>query len=668
MRLNNIETLTEELKNLPPLFQHQKQALEATRLSNRALIIRGAGSGKTRIGEEILNDTLSKDTFALWICPANLINQTSKSLSGVGFTVSIFSKENKTIPKGSVVIASYDMVKRYLPIFTVIQWDICIIDEFHRTRNKGTVINEASWKIQKNCKKLYALTATPFNNTQDDFFELISIVVGQDLVKKLKKSIKFKEKKKGIFSSLLRLFLGKKKETDEVRAKIIWNKKTILEIFSKFVDYASPETYIHSIQRPTANTVIKDIELSYEELQEYDAIYKNKNIKNKEMAYRQTLLTDNSSKIKTAVLDIKRILSNPEKRIIVFSNFVEYGLGSLEKLLQANNIPYRIFKGDNSSVERSTTEKEFAEGKIPVLLISPSGFEGLDLKGTTDCIVLDPHYNPAKTEQLVSRGLRAGSTVKEVNIYHYRAVSSKLKIPTIDEKILGSAKKKEAKNTAMEKMVGDTVKKKELKEEAEAFSLDTLSSLRTFLERVRYCDSHLQKLGAGSARIVYAYNENSVLKLAKNSSGISQNTAEDDYVKQKYSSVAKVKKSNNEGKWIIMELATRAKERDFLRLAGIPFSLYVEYMRFKDSESSGRKPRNTFSTEDFRKLSSSRFINDLQNLIMDYDMPIGDLLRVSSWGIVKRNGREKLVLVDYGFDREAYQERFDKVKNHFRGY
>ena len=131
MRLNNIETLKEELENLPPLFQHQKQALEATRLSNRALIIRGAGSGKTRIGEEILNDTLSKDTFALWICPANLINQTSKSLSGVGFTVSIFSKENKTIPKGSVVIASYDMVKRYLPIFTVIQWDICIIDEFH---------------------------------------------------------------------------------------------------------------------------------------------------------------------------------------------------------------------------------------------------------------------------------------------------------------------------------------------------------------------------------------------------------------------------------------------------------------------------------------------------------------------------------------------------------
>jgi superfamily II DNA or RNA helicase len=668
MKLNNIETLTEELKNLPPLFQHQKQALETTRISDRALIIRGAGSGKTRIGEEILNDVLTKDKFALWICPANLINQTSKSLSNVGFTVSVFSKETRLIKKGTVTIASYDMVKRYVNTFTSLQWDVCIVDEFHRTRNKGTVVNEATWKIQKNCKKLYALTATPFNNTQDDFFELLSIVVGQDIVKKLKKSIRFKEKRKGLFASLLRMFFGKKKETDEIQAKIIWNKKNILEVFSTFVDYAPPESYLGSIQRPTANTIIKDIELSYEEVKQYDEIYRNKNIKNKEMAYRQILLSDNSSKIKTAIYDIKNILKNPDRKIIVFSNFVESGLGSLEKALQSYNIPYKIFKGDNSPVERNTIEKEFAEGKISVLLISPSGFEGLDLKGTTDCIVLDPHYNPAKTEQIVSRGLRAGSSVKEVNIYHYKAVSSKLKIPTIDEKILSSAKKKEVKNTAMEKMIGDTTKKKELKEEASPFSLDTLSSLKTFLERIRYCDANLKKLGAGSSRIVYSYNEKTVLKLAKNSSGISQNSAENDYIKQKYSCMAKVKKADPEDKWILMEAATKAKERDFLRLMGVPFTLFQEFMRFKDAENSGKRPKNTFSPEDFRKLSSNKTLQELQNLILDFDMPIGDLLRTSSWGIVQRNKKEKLVVIDYGFDRDAYQEKFDKVRNHFRGY
>lgn len=457
--LRNAGLLNEEL---PPMFPHQKKAVKTSGLTDFALIIRGAGSGKTRIGIEIVKKNL-KNNNVIWICPASLIQQTMSKFKEADLPVNRYTSQEDNIEKGKVNFVSYDLLKRNISKFTKIKWDLCISDEFHRTRNEGTVVNEATWQLRKKCKKFYALTATPFNNYNKDFFEVLSIVVGVDVSRRLESSIKFKGKKNKLIFKIQKFFMKKlfgKEIENKIQAKLTLNRSTILTIINEYIDYVEPEEYLKTIGRPNANTKFVPVELSKEEVKLYKRILKSRKIQNKEMALRMFVLSKGSSKIEKATSQIRQIIGKENKKVIIFSNFVKSGLGSLANTLKENGIKYKIYKGSTNKKERKKIMADFEIGKINVLLISPSGFEGLDLKGTTDCIVLDPHYNPAKTEQIISRGLRADSEVKEVNIYHYYVTSKKLKVPTIDEKIIASSSNKKDINTAMRDLLKDKKKEK----------------------------------------------------------------------------------------------------------------------------------------------------------------------------------------------------------------
>ena len=67
-----------------------------------------------------------------------------------------------------------------------------------------------------------------------------------------------------------------------------------------------------------------------------------------------------------------------------------------------------------------------------------------------------------------------------------------------------------------------------------SFNMAEFKTLTTFAERIRYCQTRLQSISSGSARIVYKIGNEKVLKLAKSRKGIAQNEAEGgDYYKSK---------------------------------------------------------------------------------------------------------------------------------------
>lgn len=440
--------------DLPPMYAHQRKAVETAELTDAALIVRGAGSGKTRIGIEIVKRNL-KNNYVLYICPASLVSQTIADYKEAGIEAYRYDGAD-TFEKGKLTVVSYDMLKRRIELFSSIKWSLGISDEFHRTRTKGALVNEATWVVRKSCKKFYALTATPFNNYNAEFFELLSIVIGVDIAKRLQQSLRLKGKRSGIFFNLYNFmvkFLFGKKVDNKMKAKFILNRKTIEQILSAYIDYVEPEEYLKNIRRPEAVSKIEKVELTDKEITYYKKILSSRKIPNKEMFLRTFLLGEGSSKINRAVNQIREIIKDRSRKVIVFSNFVDKGLGTLSQELKKKNIKHEIYKGSTPREVRNEIKKNFTDGDLNVLLISPSGFEGLNLKGTTDCIVLDPHYNPAKTEQIISRGLRAGSSIKSVNIFHYCSVSRKLKKPTIDEKIMRVSGRKQEINTAMEDML-----------------------------------------------------------------------------------------------------------------------------------------------------------------------------------------------------------------------
>ena len=53
------------------------------------------------------------------------------------------------------------------------------------------------------------------------------------------------------------------------------------------------------------------------------------------------------------------------------------------------------------------------------------------------------------------------------------------------------------------------------------------------------------------------------------------------------------------------------------------------------------------------------FCYDIFNYIGNYDIQFQDLLRLNSYGIVNRNGEEKIVIIDYGLTNKVYSNYYD---------
>jgi len=97
---------------------------------------------------------------------------------------------------------------------------------------------------------------------------------------------------------------------------------------------------------------------------------------------------------------------DPNYRGVVYSNYLEGGLTPLARMLKGRGVDAGLFHGGVPKSERKKLVEAFNAGKLPVLMISSSGSEGLDLKGTKHIAVTEPHFNMPKIDQIIGRGVR----------------------------------------------------------------------------------------------------------------------------------------------------------------------------------------------------------------------------------------------------------------------
>lgn len=102
----------------------------------------------------------------------------------------------------------------------------------------------------------------------------------------------------------------------------------------------------------------------------------------------------------------RAIAENPEHRAVVYSNYLQAGLGPYQALLDKHQIPYASFTGEMGRGEREQAVRDYNRGKLRALLVSSAGGEGLDLKGTRQLQLLEPHFNEEKLKQVIGRGIR----------------------------------------------------------------------------------------------------------------------------------------------------------------------------------------------------------------------------------------------------------------------
>ncbi len=173
-------------KNLAYNLPHQQEgALKILRdLDGRALLADEVGLGKTITAGMVLKECIVRGFIkkALILTPPSLVNQWKDELT-TKFNLN-FKEVNKESEweNAGLAIASIDKVKNFNTSTNEfkhskaheIYWDIIIIDEAHKLKDKKTF----RWKFVDRLKKkrLLLLTATPFQNDLIELYNLLSLL------------------------------------------------------------------------------------------------------------------------------------------------------------------------------------------------------------------------------------------------------------------------------------------------------------------------------------------------------------------------------------------------------------------------------------------------------------------------------------------------------------
>lgn len=189
------------------------------------------------------------------------------------------------------------------------------------------------------------------------------------------------------------------------------------------------------------------------------------------------------------------------------------------------------------------------------------------------------------------------------------------------------------------------------------FSMDEFKQLNSFNARIKYCQERLKRISSGTSRIVYQIDDEKVLKLAKNKKGVAQNEVEIQYSSSDYP-VAEIFDYDEDNLWTEMELARPLTPKKFQEITGFKWSDYQIAIHNYGIDAMGTA-RDRIYKQDIdpsivEAMWDDEFTYNMFQYIGDAQIPVGDLKRLSSYGIVKRNDYDTIVIIDYGLTDNVY--------------
>ena len=189
-----------------------------------------------------------------------------------------------------------------------------------------------------------------------------------------------------------------------------------------------------------------------------------------------------------------------------------------------------------------------------------------------------------------------------------------------------------------------------------SWNIEEFKKLNSFTKRVEYCNTHLKRLAAGSSRIVYMVDNEKVLKLAKNKKGLAQNEVEIEYGNYYDLSgiVAKVFESDENNLWVEMELAKKVTPNIFKNVVGVSFDEYANAMKYNYFTNIKPNRYPTAKPKNMDEMWDNEFVYEMLSFLANYDIPVGDLGRLSTYGLVNRDGSDTIVMIDYGLTNDVY--------------
>lgn len=413
------------------------------------------GSGKTLTILEAIKRVQELDpkgkSKQLVITPASLTTNIHKEMK----------KHDVGIDPSRVESISYEKAVNDAMRLSHTQYSLVALDEAHKLRNTGTkrfaklnkLIDRADYKL--------LATATPIYNSPSDISPLVNLVSGEKLLPTNRGLFEgryvteVKSPKKGLLGSMI----TGPAAPNTIRIKNGTELKQILQMYVDNYSLRDDPSSSESFPGSTHHTIETHMSPEQEKVYKYlegnipylirMKIRNNLPLDKKEsaalnafsMGVRQAsnsikpyTLHDNverSPKLTKAVSELARhAATTPNFKAVVYSNYLKAGLEDYSDALIDARMDHIVYHGGLNKKQKDQAVLDYNSGKIPVLLISSSGAEGLDLRGTKLIQILEPHFNNSKIQQVTGRGIRFNSHAhlpeeeRHVIVQHYLSTFS----------------------------------------------------------------------------------------------------------------------------------------------------------------------------------------------------------------------------------------------------
>jgi SNF2 family DNA or RNA helicase len=477
---------------------HQREAIERLHANNGSLLLmHGTGTGKTPTSlygvESLREKGMATRTLAVVPAPLreNYLNDGVHKFTdrkGVKFgpkgeagSIHISGR----VPKADYYVVSNEMFRKdpdaYLKATGA---DTIVWDEAHKGRSDQSRNYQAMRAARSKVKNFIGLTATPVVNHPRDLVPLVDIVTdGKHQLGTPQQFDKlFTTTQTQIHGPWARFGIG-----TQTRETMLKNTHHLSQELNKYLHYVPVEDVAKDMPKKVVHEI--PVEMSQHQKALYDfhmsridpvmaakiknnvpvgqaearsiltKIIRTRAISNSVHAgdrrFDATTGAEATPKMKRMLDDVKTHLdADPQHKAIVYTNLVHGGVDSAVAGLRARGVEPGLFIGSThqKKSERQQHIKDYLAGNKRVMVLNSAGTEGLNLPGTTAHFTLDPHWNFATIEQAEARGIRAGSPVKQVNVFRYTSAAPKTfgMFPsheaTVDQWVYNVANRKERLN------------------------------------------------------------------------------------------------------------------------------------------------------------------------------------------------------------------------------
>lgn len=335
------------------------------------------------------------------ICPKNLISHWAEIFDKWSPNLIVRSDLHATrltsaSRKSHISITNYESLRRILAN-KKLTIDALICDEAHRLRNRKAQIFETIRGM--NTHRVWLLTGTPIENSEDDFWTLLSIIEpGKFAVSRTEK----------YYAAI----------AVQARRHTLRREKSQV---------------LHEL--PAVSEI--DIPVSMSREQEAEYIYIRRSYENRPPLALFTAMraacdlapTSKASAKLDCAEDLISKITNKGEKVVVFS-YTLAPLRALATRLKEQSVPLLIITGSSQVGERSNILKAFADPNGPAVLLASSkvAAEGLNLTAANHAVFINKWWNPSANAQARDRIIRIGQT-RPCFIYYLKTVG------TIEDKL-----------------------------------------------------------------------------------------------------------------------------------------------------------------------------------------------------------------------------------------